>query len=74
MIEQPDAGLRVPDELPWEQVLAVARRYLGTCHSDATDWTPLRARHALDLFPSFGVAADGLDLDDPWQFGNFLVS
>ena len=37
------------------------------------DWTPLKARGALDLFPRFGDVADGLDLDDPWQFGNFLV-
>jgi homospermidine synthase len=73
MIDHPDAGLRVPDELPWESVLAVARKYLGTCHSDAVDWTPLQARRALDLFPRFGDAADGLDLDDPWQFDNFLV-
>jgi homospermidine synthase len=73
MIDHPDAGLRVPDELPWDSVLAVARKYLGTCHSDAVDWTPLRTRRALDLFPGLGDASDGLDLDDPWQFGNFLV-
>ena len=50
MIDHPDAGLRVPDELPWESVLGVAREYLGTCHSDAIDWTPLQARRASTCF------------------------
>ena len=71
MIENPNAGLRVPDELPWDQVLAVARKYLGTLHSGPTDWTPLRDRN--DLFPVFGNQSDGLNLSDPWQFDNFLV-
>ena len=59
MIDHPDAGVRVPDELPWEPVLAVARKYLGTCHSDAIEWTPLQARRALDLFPNFGTPPTG---------------
>ncbi|MCU1396056.1 MAG: homospermidine synthase [Ilumatobacteraceae bacterium] len=71
MIENPHAGVRVPDELPWQEVLAVADRYLGTQHSGPTDWTPLRDRN--DLFPVFGNESDGLDLGDPWQFTNFLV-
>jgi len=71
MIENPSAGLRVPDELPWEAVLKVANKYLGTMHSGPTDWTPLRDRN--DLFPAFGNESDGLNLDDPWQFCNFLV-
>ena len=71
MIENPNAGLRVPDELPWEEVLAVAGKYLGTMHSGPTDWTPLRDRN--DLFPVFGNEGDGLDLNDPWQFCNFTV-
>ncbi|HZX55006.1 MAG TPA: saccharopine dehydrogenase C-terminal domain-containing protein, partial [Ilumatobacteraceae bacterium] len=71
MIERPNEGLRVPDELPWQDILAVANKYLGTLHSGPTDWTPLRDRN--DLFPAFGDESDGLDLEDPWQFGNFLV-
>ena len=61
----------MPDDLPWRDVLRVARRYLGTMHSAATDWDPLSTRN--DLFPSFADEADGLDRDDPWQFSNFLV-
>ena len=71
MIACPNEGVCVPDDLPWRDVLDVASRYLGTLHSGPTDWTPLRDRN--DLFPVFGNESDGLDLDDPWQFTNFLV-
>jgi len=71
MIDNPTAGLRVPDELPWEPVLKVAKQYLGTFHSEASDWDPLSTRN--DLFPSWAGESDGLDHDDPWQFTNFLV-
>ena len=47
----------------------MVRKYLGTCHSDAIEWTPLPRPLALDLFPGFGDAADRLN-NDPWQFGN----
>ena len=71
MIENPHAGVRVPDELPWEEVLKVANPYLGTLFSGPTDWTPLKDRN--DLFPRFGTWSDGIDPEDPWQFRNFLV-
>ena len=71
MIENPHAGVRVPDELPWQDVLKVANPYLGTLFSGPTDWTPLKDRN--DLFPRFGTWSDGIDHDDPWQFRNFLV-
>ena len=71
MIKNPNAGLLVPDDLPWEEVLNVSRKYLGTLHSGPTDWTPLRDRN--DLFPVYGDESDGLNLNDPWQFDNFLI-
>ena len=71
MINNPNEGVRVPDDLPWEDVLKVATPYLGSMHSGPTDWTPLRDRN--DLFPAFGSESDGLDLEDPWQFRNFLA-
>ena len=71
MLDNPTSGLLVPDELPWEPVMKVARNYLGTFHSAPTDWDPLRTR--VDLFAQWGDEAEGLDLDDPWQFTNFLV-
>lgn len=69
MVNNPDKGLCVPDDLPWRDVYETMRPYLGTIYSDAVDWTPLKNRY--DLFAKW----DGteLDHDDPWQFTNFLV-
>jgi homospermidine synthase len=71
MIEHPDQGVCVPDDLPWREVLKVASPYLGAIHSAPVDWDPLITRN--DLFPTFADDADRLDHTDPWQFGNFLV-
>ena len=71
MIENPSAGVRVPDELPWHEVLDWARPYLGTCWSGPSDWDPVSSR--VDLFAQWGDEADTVDVDDPWQFTNFLV-
>jgi homospermidine synthase len=72
MIEHPNEGVCVPDDLPWRDVLKVANRYLGTMHSGAADWDPLTTRN--DLFAGFADEGEGLDHSDLWQFGNFLVS
>jgi len=71
MLDHPHAGLRVPDDLPWQDVLAVAGRYLGTMHSGPSDWDPVSSRN--DLFASFSDEANAVDATDPWQFTNFLV-
>jgi homospermidine synthase len=69
MFEHPDRGLLVPDDLPHDEVLKVAYRYLGTCTSERVDWDPLRSRN--DLYA--GWTSPSVDTDDPWQFANFLV-
>ena len=71
MMENPSAGVRVPDELPWREVLGWAEPYLGTCWSGPSDWDPVSSR--VDLFAQWGDEADTVDHDDPWQFTNFLV-
>jgi homospermidine synthase len=71
LLEHPSEGVRVPDELPWRDVLGVASKYLGTCWSGPGDWDPVSSR--ADLFAAWGDEADGVDHDDPWQFTNFLV-
>jgi homospermidine synthase len=63
--------VRVPDDLPWREVLKVASHYLGTLHSAPVDWDPVTTRN--DLFPTFADEADHVDRGDPWQFTNFLV-
>ena len=71
MIQHPSEGVCLPDDLPWTDVLGVARRYLGSLHSGPAAWDPVSSRN--DVFPVFGNDRDGLDLDDPWQFTNFLT-
>lgn len=71
MIENPEEGVRVPDDLPWEFVLGIASRYLGTMQSGPADWDPVSTRR--DLFAQFGDEAAGVDHSDPWQFTNFLL-
>ncbi len=69
MVENPAEGLKVPDDLPHDYVLGIARPYLGKFISTPADWTPLR-----DYTPSFkGARKPDMDLKDPWQFKNFLV-
>ena len=71
MIDNPNEGVCVPDDLPWETVLGVARKYLGTLHSGPSDWDPISGRR--DLFAQFSDEANSVDHSDPWQFTNFLV-
>ena len=69
MVENPNRGVCVPDDLPHEHVLGVARPYLGESLSIPSDWTPLKTNR--NHFR--GYNQPDLDLDDPWQFKNFLV-
>jgi homospermidine synthase len=71
MINHPEEGLKVPDDLPHQEILDVANPYLGPCPSVQTDWTPLKNRWDVDAFSRFG---DPRPLDeDIWQFETFLV-
>ena len=64
----PEAGLLVPDDLPWREVLPLIEPYLGTIWSDAVDWDPLATR--FDPFKGWNHR----EYDpDPWQFTNFLA-
>ena len=65
----PNAGYRVPDDLPWREVLAFAEKYWGGYHSEASDWDPLIHRN--DLYKGWNNRK--YDESDPWQFSNFLV-
>jgi homospermidine synthase len=64
-IENPNAGIVEPDDLPFRELMAIAGPYLGEMVGAYGDWTPLRDRCAL-------FADDGRD-DDPWQFVNMLL-
>jgi homospermidine synthase len=64
-MENPDCGLKEPDELDHRRILAICRPYLGTVTGAYTDWSPLSDRER--LFP------EDLDMSDPWQFKNVRV-
>ncbi|MBI3294934.1 MAG: homospermidine synthase [Deltaproteobacteria bacterium] len=69
MIENPEKGVVVPDDLPHDYVLGIARPYLGQNISTASAWNPLKGRTS--AFPGFNDP--DLDKTDTWQFKNFLV-
>src|SRR5262249_231570 len=71
MIRNPEAGVRVPDELPWDEVLADAKPYLGTYHDGPADWTPLDNQTQRQLFGRFQHGSGAVDPDDAWQFPTF---
>ena len=62
-------GVCVPDDLPYDYVLKIAKPYLGNFISEPYDWTPLDSRK--DLFPKSNGSQDSAD---PWQFGSFLYN
>jgi homospermidine synthase len=70
MVKNPDRGVLVPDDLPHEFVLKVAKPYLGKWISRASPWTPLA--HYTNAFEGFNNPQ--VDVSDPWQFKNFLVT
>ncbi len=69
MMKNPSKGVCVPDDLPHEEILAVAKEYLGPFVSKAVDWTPLKSR--VDLYSNYNNVK--FDTKDPWQFHNFLI-
>lgn len=70
MMQNPAAGICVPDDLPHDYILKIAKPYLGKFISKASDWTPLKNR--VNMFQ--GYNQPDLDHSDPWQFKNFLVT
>ena len=69
LLANPRRGVRLPDELPHEEILAHARPYLGPIASQRSDWTPL-ARWS---DPFVGFARPRPPDEDVWQFSTFLV-
>jgi homospermidine synthase len=68
-MNNPNQGLLVPDDMPWQEVLGYAEKYWGGFHSEAADWDPLKNQN--DLFK--GWNGRKYDESDPWQDSNFLL-
>jgi homospermidine synthase len=64
-LKNPNMGVVEPEELPFQEVLAVALPYLGKVVSLESDWTPLDDRNTL--------FRKKLDPKHPWKFINFTV-
>lgn len=69
IIQNPNRGVCVPDDLPHDFVLDIANPYLGESLSIPSEWTPLK--HYANAFEGFNNP--NLDWNDPWQFKNFLI-
>ncbi len=68
MIENPHKGVCVPDDLPYEYILNVAKPYLGRLVSEPSDWTPFKN---YQIFFKENPHAY-LDKKNFWCFQNFL--
>jgi homospermidine synthase len=68
MLEHPAEGLRVPDDLPHDYILDIAKPYLGTFLSVPSDWTPVKN---YQVFFRENPSSH-LDAKNLWCFGNFL--
>jgi homospermidine synthase len=68
MMENPKMGINIPDDLPHDFVLKVAKPYLGKFISTPSDWTPLKNR--VVYFKENPASIP--DKKDPWQFKNFM--
>ncbi len=69
MIQNPQCGVKMPEDLPHDYVLGIARPYLGSFISTRSDWTPLKGLPD----PFAGFNSHDFDTSDPWQFKNVLV-
>ncbi len=68
-IDNPNKGLLVPDDMPYDEVLPYAEKYWGGYHSQPVDWDPISTK--VDLFKGWHGAQK--DESDPWQFEHFVV-
>jgi homospermidine synthase len=68
MMANPKRGLRLPDDLPHDYILNIAKPYLGKFISEQSDWTPLLN---YQVFFKENPQAE-LDTKNVWCFKNFL--
>jgi len=64
-INNPRMGCVEPEELPFDQVLKIAKPYLGPMLSVQSDWSPIADRG--QLFDNY------FDELNPWSFENFRI-
>lgn len=67
MINNPQQGFCLPDDLPYDVILAFAKPYLGQLISIPSDWTP--QKHYQSYFKE--NVANQFNNKNPWSFENF---
>ena len=67
MLENPLEGIKLPDDLPHDFILDIAKPYLGKFISTPSDWTPLKNRKIY-----FKENPAAIYNPDPWQIENFI--
>lgn len=70
MLDNPEMGVLLPDQLPHEEILKHASPYLGPIFNEAVDWDPLKNWN--HLYSKWGVRKP--PEEDKWQFTTFLVN
>ena len=70
MIENPNKGFNLPDDLPHEEIMKIAKPFLGPFVSKPVDWTPLKNYNK--TFRTLGLKQP--KERDMWQFATFLTS
>jgi homospermidine synthase len=70
MIENPNKGFNLPDDIPHEYIMKISKPYLGPFISKPIDWTPLKNYDK--AFRTLSIKK--LKQKDVWQFTTFLVS
>lgn len=76
MIQNPRQGVRVPDELPYDNILEASLPFLGAFLSIPVNWTPLEAakrEHHAEYRVELAEQHKEADAEDHWQFSSFLV-
>jgi homospermidine synthase len=68
MLENPNKGVCLPDDLPCDFILNIAKPYLGRFISEPSDWTPFK-NYQVFFKENSGAY---LDKKNPWSFQNFL--
>ena len=67
-IKNPNLGVCLPDDIDHEEILKIAKPFLGNFVSTPSDWTPLSGPN---MFLVYGK--DMPSKEDVWQFSTFLV-
>ena len=70
MIENPNRGFNLPDDIPHEDIMKTSKPYLGPFISKPVDWTPLKNYNK--TFRTLGIKKP--KEKEMWQFTTFLIS